>query len=284
MLVTLVSTLIATFATTLYRRLQKKEVAVEQERALALQGLAALERERAKTERFVLLGRLTAGVAHEVNNPLAYLKSNLGHLLAQRRAGRNEQLLGDLEEIVTDCLTGVDRIARMVEDLRTYSRPEPEFQEVSRIDRLIEDAERLAHVRVKTYALTKEIEPGLPLVNVNSHRVVQVLTHLLINAADALDEARGAGRPNEGLRITVRARLKAGKVAVEVEDNGPGLPANVSAQLFQPFLTTKSKGAGLGLALSHEFIRRQGGELEGGNAETGGARFAFTLPIASLAG
>ncbi|HZI07101.1 MAG TPA: ATP-binding protein, partial [Archangium sp.] len=140
----------------------------------------------------------------------------------------------------------------------------------------IQEAKRLASVRLRGLGdLSLEVDPGLPRVRLGQRHLVQVLVNLLLNAADAVEEAV----PPRRARIEVRARRVEGGVRVEVEDNGTGIPREALPRLFEPFFTTKppGKGTGLGLALCHEYVCRAGGTLTAENRPEGGARFVLTL-------
>lgn len=284
-MVTAVSTLISTTATALYRRVQRIEVRLERQRAEALERVARHERERAVTERLVVLGRLAAGVAHEVNNPLAFVRGNLSHLKTTLGDGEVPEP-GELSELVDESLSGVDRIAAIMQDLRSYARRPTEEPETVEVASLVDEALRFTRERLGGFAVKLELAPELPPVFVNRGRVVQVLINLLTNAADALESAAAQGRPRAGLHVTVRAQRAEAQVRLDVDDTGVGLAPELEGRLFEPFVTTKApgKGAGIGLALSYELAQRQGGTLSGGNRPEGGARFTVTLPVASGSG
>jgi C4-dicarboxylate-specific signal transduction histidine kinase len=281
-MVTAVSTLISTTSTALYRKLHRTEVELEHQRTQALEQLATVERERARTERLVVLGRLAAGVAHEINNPLAYVRANVGLLKADLESDTLPPK-AELAAMLSESLVGLDRIATITQDLQGYARSPSDTTEPTPIDAAIDDALRFTRARLSGFPIRREVDAGLPLVLANKGRVVQVLVNLIVNAADALEDAVKQGRARESLWIAVRASLADGRVRVEVVDNGPGLSPELEQKLFQPFVTTKApgKGAGLGLALSFELIQRQGGELTGGNTPEHGARFSFSLPLAA---
>jgi C4-dicarboxylate-specific signal transduction histidine kinase len=140
----------------------------------------------------------------------------------------------------------------------------------------IEEARRVASVRLRSLGeVVVEVSPGLPEVRLGHRYLVQVLVNLLVNAADAVEEAVPARRAHIG----VRARRVEGGVRLEVEDNGAGIASEVLPRLFEPFFTTKpaGKGTGLGLALCHDYIARTGGTLTAENRPEGGARFVVTL-------
>ncbi|HEX5751807.1 MAG TPA: ATP-binding protein [Archangium sp.] len=268
-----------------YRRMRDAEKVAQQERLAVLEQLAEserrrvhAERERAEVERLVLVGQLAAGVAHEVNNPLAFVKSNLGFLERELRNEGGPGDLAELRDVLTETQQGVLRIQQIVMDLRRFSREGGEGDEGLAEDAM-DEAKRLAMVRLRGLgAVSLDVGPGLPPVRLGQRQLVQVLLNLLLNAADAVEDAVPARRA----AIVVRARPVAGEVWLEVEDNGPGIPQEVLARLFEPFFTTKppGKGTGLGLALCREYVSRAGGSLHAENRPQGGARFVLRVPVA----
>ena len=274
---------LALHGTRMYRHLLEAHLSVHAERLQALERLAEserlrgeAERERAEVERFVLVGQLAAGVAHEVNNPLAYVKSNLSFLQHEARGGGSTLAREELQELLGETQQGVLRIQQIVEDLRGFARAGTSLDEQGTLPDALAEATRLASVRLgRGGEVALELAPGLPGVRLGQRHMVQVLLNLLLNAADAVESARPA-RPT---RIQVRAWRVDRGVRVQVEDNGPGIPEDVLPRLFEPFFTTKSpgRGTGLGLALCREYVVRVGGTLQAEN-HPGGARFVLVLP------
>ncbi|MCP3163599.1 sensor histidine kinase [Myxococcus qinghaiensis] len=278
---------IAVFGGKLFRRMRDTEREAVQARLSVLERLAHserlrvdAERSRAEMERLALVGRLAAGVAHEVNNPLAYVKSNLGYL-----GDVIEDAAPDLEEIrrvLEETQQGVLRIQQIVTDLRRFSRDSADAEEACGVVDALDEAERLASVRLRSLGqVVREVEPDLSRVRLGQRQLVQVVLNLLLNAADAVDSAQ----PPRAARIVLRAREEQGGVRLEVEDNGAGIPEAVLARLFEPFFTTKApgKGTGLGLALCREYLARVGGTLSVANRPEGGACFTLHLPSAPAA-
>jgi C4-dicarboxylate-specific signal transduction histidine kinase len=215
-------------------------------------------------------------VAHEVNNPLAFVKANLSFL--EEELGEHPPVPGreDLRGVIAETQQGVLRIQQIVTDLRQFSRKSSTVEECAVAD-AVEEAQRLASVRLNSLGeVVRELPTNLPRVRMGQRQLVQVLLNLLVNAADAIESAQ----PRRPARIILRARPCAGGVCLEVEDNGPGIPPEVMPRLFEPFFTTKppGKGTGLGLALSREYIGRTGGSLVAENCPGGGARFVIQLP------
>nr|WP_047862542.1 ATP-binding protein [Archangium gephyra] len=266
-----------------YRRLREAEKEAQQQRLSALEQLAEserlrlrAERERAEVERLVLVGQLASGVAHEVNNPLAFVKSNLHYLERELLDTDGPENKAELRELLGETRQGVLRIQQIVTDLRRFAREGHVASEPGSPSEAIEEARRLASVRLRSLGeVVVDVALGLPEVSLGQRHLVQVLVNLLLNAADAVEEAV----PPRRARIVVRGRRVDGGVRLEVEDNGTGIPAEALPRLFEPFFTTKppGKGTGLGLALCHEYVCRAGGALSAENRPEGGARFVLTL-------
>jgi C4-dicarboxylate-specific signal transduction histidine kinase len=268
-----------------FRRLRDAEREADRERVEALQRLAESERLRAQAERnrsemerLAVVGKLAAGVAHEVNNPLAYVKSNLGFLEEELREASPD--VEELRRVLEETRQGVQRIQQIVSDLRRFSRDTAEAEEPCAVAEAVAEAQRLASVRLRSLGeVVTEVTPALTRVRVSQRHLVQVLVNLLLNAADALEMAE----PRRPARVVVRAHPAPQGVRLEVEDNGPGIPDTVLPRLFEPFFTTKppGKGTGLGLALCREYVARAGGTLTAENRPEGGARFTLHLPSTS---
>ncbi|MFP2926986.1 sensor histidine kinase [Pyxidicoccus sp. 3LG] len=276
------------FGARTFRRLRMSEREADRERVEALQRLAQseqlraqAERNRAEMERLAVVGKLAAGVAHEVNNPLAYVKSNLGFLEEELREESPD--VEELRRVLEETQQGVLRIQQIVTDLRRFSRDTVEAQEDCAVVDALAEAERLASVRLRSLGeVVRDVDPDLSRVRLSQRHLVQVLVNLLLNAADALETAE----PRRPARIVLRARATPEGVTLDVEDNGPGIPDAVLPRLFEPFFTTKppGKGTGLGLALCREYVARAGGTLTAENRAEGGARFTLRLPGLSTPG
>ncbi|MFT3706423.1 MAG: ATP-binding protein [Archangium sp.] len=238
------------------------------------QALRLSETRRAQAERLAIVGRLASGVAHEINNPLAFVKANVG-MLQRSISGHEEFEPKELEEILDDTIVGIDRICQIVLDLKGFAREDSGVLEPVDLREAIQSAARLAAVRLpRDMRVVVEIARGIPLVRANQRKLAQVMLNLLVNAGEALEESR-----TESPSVIIAATYEAGLVRLSVTDNGPGFPKDVMARLFEPFFTTKApgKGTGLGLALSREYVTAFGGTLLAQNAPKGGAQFVITL-------
>jgi two-component system NtrC family sensor kinase len=253
------------------------EVRLERERREALEKLARTERHRTQSEKLATVGRLAASVAHEINNPLAFVRSNLEFL--QREVASwpaSEDSRKEADEILEETRAGLERIRQIVSDLRGFSRMDTEEAAECVLADVVTDAARLASLRLKHVAkLRLDVPRELPEVQATQRRLAQVILNLLVNAGDALEEARV-----QGGEVWVRASTEGDSVVLRVEDNGPGFSPEVLSRLFEAFFTTKGpeKGTGLGLAISRELVERFGGTLTAENRAEGGARLLLRLP------
>ncbi|HET9554402.1 MAG TPA: ATP-binding protein [Anaeromyxobacteraceae bacterium] len=238
----------------------------------------AAEEELGETGRLAALGAVSAGLAHEIASPLASLGTNVGLLLDAIEA--LPPGLADLDEAraaARDALAGavhLQEIAAAVRGMVQGHHPSPRAVDV-RAE--IERAVRLTRHQVAARArLELAIAPALPLVEGYGHELGQVFLNLLVNAAQAFP----AGAPPDANRVLVRATASAGEVVVEVRDTGPGIPPALLPRIFEPFVTTKAEGTGLGLPISARIVARSGGAIEATNAPEGGAIFTVRLPSA----
>jgi len=226
--------------------------------------LRAHQQQLVQSEKLAGIGRLAAGVAHEINNPLAVI---LGYVrLLQRKA--EGPIADDLRVIEDETV----RAKLIVDGLLDLSRPIASAPEPADLRALAgEVVARLHQVRaLEGVAVTVAGEGS---VQGHPQKLRQVLLNLLKNAA----EASGPGG-----RVALEVVAEAGGgVRVTVDDTGPGLSAQARARLFEPFFTTKETGTGLGLAVSQGIVRAHGGELEAGDAPGGGARFTLRIPPAT---
>jgi len=275
---------------------QRTDASIES-RALALRGpigivghaLILTDRTEAETSRRRLelagrleaLGSLTAGIAHEVNNPLAYVQANLSSLGSTAKDLSDPALraclpdslqesVADMESLVEETHEGLERIRLLVQRLKTFSRTPDLSAHAVEIDlsALVRQSAAVALVGRRGEPLQIEGEEDLHVLTLES-AVFQILVNLLLNAAQAAPEDP---------RIRVRLCRQDPGVRLDVIDNGPGIAPSVLPRIFDPFFTTKPTGTGLGLSLSYDLAKQVGGRLQAGNCEGGGALFSLWLP------
>jgi signal transduction histidine kinase len=231
------------------------------------------------------MGRLAAGVGHEINNPLSFILSNLRYALQELRdSGGNlsEEELGEVLSALAEASEGADRVRLIVQDLKTLSRPDDMALGPVDVEAVVRGAAKMARHELRDRARLVEECAGVPLVRANAARLGQVFLNLFINAAHAITPGRA--QENE---VRVVARVSApGQVTVEVRDTGSGIPAEHLRRIFDPFFTTKpvGMGTGLGLSVCHRIITAFGGELRVESEPGRGTAFLITLPMAESTG
>ncbi len=242
-----------------------------------------LELQLAQAQKLEALGRLAAGLAHEVNNPLSFIMANLNHVQRELKAltvAQPEDLVEELQETCRDALHGCERIQRLVQDVRGFSRGKSLPPEPVVLDVVLKDALAMANL-AQVPGLQVEWESGaVPPILADEHGLGQVFLNLFINAVHAV--ANGPAEP----RIRVATGLHAdGRVRVEIQDNGPGITSENLRHIFEPFFTTKPPGVGtgLGLFICHGIITGFGGELSVESPPGQGATFRVLLPAAPVA-
>ena len=208
-------------------------------------------------DRVASMGTLAAGVAHEINNPLAYVLANLAFSREKLEA---HPMLAEVVEALREAQLGAERVRGIVRDLKTLSRPDESNTSVLDVHRALDISVSMAWNEIRHRArLVKDYALDLPRVIGNEGRLGQVFLNLLINAAHSIPE--GSANSNE---IRVVTRADAGRVVVEVRDTGTGIAAEHQRRLFDPFFTTKPQGLGTGLGLSicHTIVAALGGEID----------------------
>lgn len=245
----------------------------------------ATELHREKTQlmladRLVSIGMLAAGVVHEISSPLTNIISNLGfvQLLAQEHQLSEERHRNEIEAALEESAIAGGQIRDIIQDLRLFSRMGDSAVGAVDLARVISWVTRMLRKEINRKAqLVLQVDP-VPLVVGNELRLGQVFTNLMVNAIQALP-AVGVERNRLRLRVY---RKDAERVAAEVTDNGPGIPAEIRARIFDAFFTTKpvGEGTGLGLAICQDVVQALGGEIELESEVGVGTTFRVLLPVA----
>lgn len=251
---------------------QKVRAELEDERVSLKRLEGQVESMTLQSDKLANLGALTTSIAHDLNGPIAVVLGYCDILLADTPAGtRLREDLSRIRESAQFCRNLVTNI------LGLARREDLSFVPTSIRD-VFDSTTRLCQTQFRhlQVSLLTEFEEGLPDVPMSPVHIQQVLLNLLTNACHV-------SAPGGTVRVAVRRENGSGGVRVEIYDQGPGLTPGAEEKLFQPFYTTKAKGAGtgLGLYISRRIVEHHHGRIEAGNAPKGGAVFRFTLPAAS---
>ena len=251
----------------------------------SLQQLQEAQGQLLLADRLATMGRLAAGVGHEINNPLAYLLGNLRYLqeeLGRAQGTATEEEWREMVAAATEACAGAERIQFILQDLRQFIRPDDTAVGPVELGPVVRGAAKMAAHEIRSRARLVEDCADAPPVRGNEARLSQVLLNLLINAAHAIEPGRV--EQNE-IRVVAR-RSGPGHVTLAVSDTGCGIPPENLPRIFEPFFTTKpvGVGTGLGLPVCQGIINSLEGELTVESQPGRGTTFRIILPIASEAG
>jgi PAS domain S-box-containing protein len=233
--------------------------------------------------RLAAVGQLAAGIAHEINNPIAFVRANLSllreHWTALEKGlgqpNTDEQLaeiLSEGEEMIDESMEGIDRAVGIVRDVREFSHAGGRERERADLNELLDRVVRVATPELGVGVTIERSYGDLPLVLCSKQQIKQVFLNLIVNAIHAVGETGS-------IRLTTRADDH--EVGVWIDDDGCGIPREIEDRIFDPFFTTKEvgQGTGLGLSISYEIIRSDGGEIVVERKDGPGARLCVRLPI-----
>jgi len=222
-----------------------------------------------QSERLALVGRLLASVSHELNNPLQAIQNAL--FLLKEETNLSSQARQDLDVILSEA----ERMAALIERLRGAYRPVRirDFRPVE-LNNLIEDVHALIATHMRQKEIVFEFFPDTELPNVSglSDQIRQVVLNLFLNAIEIM-------KPGGRLTVQTRGLLRQNEVLLSVKDTGPGIDPEILPKVFDPFITSKHTGTGLGLTITHDIIQQHHGRIEAENDPLGGAIFNIWLPI-----
>ena len=252
------------------------------------------------SEKMASLGRLVAGVAHELNNPISFVLGNTYSLMRYmerlksymdavhrgetgpeldelRRQLRIDRILEDLDPLIAGTVEGAERTRDIVDGLKRFSAMGKDENKRFNLTEVIETAVRwVTQARPKGFKVKRDLPAELP-VRGSAGQLQQVVINLVQNAADA-----AAGNPDP--RLLIQGETRHGQVMLRFHDNGPGIEEETLGKIFDPFFTTKpvGRGTGLGLSISYGIVERHSGRLTAANHPEGGAVFTLMLPLAAL--
>ncbi|WP_226377723.1 PAS domain S-box protein [Citrifermentans bremense] len=285
---------------TLHDLTEVKEVS--QQLATAYQELKATHSQLLQQEKMASIGQLAAGVAHEINNPVGFISSNLStlgkylerissfvtlqsaklvqcasaevlvELTEARQTLKVDYILRDAPDLVAESMDGADRVRTIVQNLKTFSRVDDAETMYVNLNDCLESTVTIAWNELK-YKTTLNRDYGeLPPIKCFPHQLNQVFLNLLVNAAHAI-EVQG--------EVTITTRCLGETVKVTISDTGCGIPDEIQNRIFEPFFTTKEvgKGTGLGLSISYDIIKKHGGSIEVESAPGKGTTFSVVLPV-----
>jgi two-component system NtrC family sensor kinase len=280
----------------------------KEEQRVLIQKLEEAHNQLLQSEKLASIGQLAAGVAHEINNPIGFVNSNLGSLknyvdqlmsLIDDLATTTEPLLAanpeirksvdalkrkadldflreDIGALITESIDGTTRVRQIVQDLRDFSRTGEIAMEWVDLHAGLESTLNVVSNEIKYKAEIVRDYGTLPRVECRPSQINQVFMNLLVNAAQAI--------PQKG-RITLKSGCADDKVWISVSDTGSGIPPEILARIFDPFFTTKpvGKGTGLGLSVSYGIIEKHGGKIEVASQPGEGTTFTVWLPTRQAA-
>jgi PAS domain S-box-containing protein len=241
-----------------------------------------LERRLRLAQRMEAVGQLAAGIAHEINTPMAYVRTNLRALHVDWNSLREElrkdpqgeaaqELLGGAEALIGESLEGVERTIAIARDMREFAHSTSAAREPTDLDRELEACVRLATPQRAEIRIA-ESYGGVPAFSASASQLRQVFLNLIVNALQAVG-------PDGSVEVS--SAVEGEFAVVRVRDDGCGIPENIQHRLFEPFFTTKpaDQGTGLGLFISYEIVRAHGGEIRVQSAPGRGATFEVRLPL-----
>jgi len=247
--------------------------------------VAALRNRLATTERLAVVGQLAGGIAHEINNPLAFIRANLHHLrresghltdsvTAENAVERVRDAVAEFDEVIGESLEGIDRAMGIVLDVTTFSDAGGDTHRPIDLRELIEEALRVATLGLSpAIVVTSRLAPELPVIGSPQH-LKQLFLNVLVNAIQAIGDAGN---------VRVDARRDPQRVLVSIVDDGCGIGGEDLPRIFFPFFTTQGpgNGSGMGLSVCHEIARSHGGKIDVTSKPEQGTRVEITLPAAT---
>jgi signal transduction histidine kinase len=265
----------------LEREVRRRTEALEQRNAELHEAMEKLRRAQdnlVRSEKLASMGRLVAGIAHEINNPVNAVINSLGPLddavkrIAAGEGGSPVELAKEAEEILAVVQRGAARTKAIVQALHGYARGDDSIQREVNLARSVDETLGLLQHRLRNVKVVKDVEPKVRILGFPG-QVDQVLMNLLTNAAQAIGEKGGT--------ISVAAHNQDTRVLLTVADDGPGIPKDVLPRIFDPFFTTKDvgEGSGLGLSIVHGIIERHGGRIDVESEPGRGTKFSLSFPL-----
>jgi len=247
-------------AETLERKVEERTAELKEMQDLLIQ-----------TEKLAALGKLAAGVAHEINNPLTGILTNSSLMLED--CTEDDPLRPDLQTIVDETL----RCRKIVKGLLDFARQTPPRKTLISLNQVVNDILSLLRNQVgfREINVTTRFDPTPCSVMADQDQIRQVILNIVLNAAEAM---AGKGEMTISSSIEQQNRV----IRIAIHDNGPGIPDEVKSRIFEPFFTTKSNGTGLGLSIAYGIVERHGGEISISSTKGQGTTVSVDLPLHSV--
>ncbi len=266
--------------------------------------LKAAQSQILQQEKMASIGQLAAGIAHEINNPVGFVMSNLGSLqkyadkLSEfikiqteaikefgvqspglgdkikeaRKSLKIDHIIDDLGNLIKESLEGAERVKKIVQDLKSFSRIDEAEWKVTDINTGIESTINIVWNELKYKATVKREYGDIPMTKCNPGQLNQVFMNILVNAAHAIEK--------QG-EITIKTRHENNSIFISISDTGSGIPADKINRIFEPFFTTKEvgKGTGLGLSIAYDIVKKHNGDIIVESEIGKGTTFAVKIPV-----
>lgn len=285
---------------TLHDTTEIKQAATELEKAYA--DLKATQAQMLQREKMASIGQLAAGIAHEINNPIGFVSSNLGtlgkyverltdfidaqsqvmeslhtpeaaeKLEKKRKELKLDYIVEDVKQLIKESMDGTDRVRKIVQDLKSFSRVDEAEYKHADINECLESTMNIVWNELKYKATVHKEYGNIPLTRCYPQQLNQVFMNLLVNASHAIEK--------QG-EITVRTWHENGNICIAVTDTGRGIPAENLNRIFEPFFTTKEvgMGTGLGLSITYDIVKKHKGEIAVASQVGNGTSFTVRIPV-----
>lgn len=271
--------------------LRSRFIKLDNDNRLLVQANQDVEEQLVQSAKLSALGQMVAGITHEINTPLAYVKA-VFELIKERMLPEHEneprgepdedlseenrrEMRDELEMLLNDGLHGLDEMATLVRTMKNFSRLDKGHIEDFSVEEGIDSALLIARPQLKYVADVKREFDGVPTIMASPSQLRQVILNLIMNAVDAMSSVERRGT------LTLRTRLTSlDTVQIDVCDNGPGIPEDILGRIFDPFFTTKAvgEGTGMGLSICYRIIENHGGTITVSSKPGRGTIFTITLP------
>ena len=263
--------------------------------------LKSTQSQMLQREKMASIGQLAAGVAHEINNPIGFVSSNLRsldkyvkkllgyletletqfkeqlpegwqELKAERKKLKIDFLIEDCGDLIEESLDGSERVRKIVQNLKTFSRVDQAEEQLADLNECLESTIAIVWNEIKYKAMLEKDLADLPDLHCNPQELNQVFTNILVNAAQAIEK--------DGL-IKINSWLDDDVVKISFQDNGSGIAPENREKIFEPFFTTKSvgEGTGLGMSISYEIVKKHGGDIQLESVMGQGTTFTLSFPL-----